>query len=149
MWSPASTVWTNRVASIAGEQVVAGAESFAKTPVVFGMPESMARALGYPDQPVSMQQIHDLIQNPDGWGSVGKPTWGSFKIAKTNPNSSTTGMSMLLMQAYTASAKGIDSAGMKGFEYQIVASGAKSTVALPTGWTSTAGYWVTRKDGSC
>ncbi|MCC6380651.1 MAG: prepilin-type N-terminal cleavage/methylation domain-containing protein [Burkholderiales bacterium] len=51
--------------------------------------------------------------------------------------------------AYTASAKGIDSAGMKGFEYQIVASGAKSTVALPTGWTSTAGCWVTRKDGSC
>lgn len=108
VWSPASTVWTNRVASIAGDQVVAGAESFAKTPVVFGMPESMASALGYPGQPVSLQQIHDLIQNPEGWGSIGKATWGSFKIAKTNPNSSTTGMSMLLMQAYSATGKAQD-----------------------------------------
>ncbi|MFV0432756.1 MAG: substrate-binding and vWA domain-containing protein [Leucobacter sp.] len=105
VWSPASTVWTDRVASISGEKVVAGAESFTKTPVVLGMPESMAKALGYPDKPISLQDIHDLIENPEGWGSVGKPIWGSFKIAKTNPNSSTTGLSMLLMQAYAAADK--------------------------------------------
>ena len=28
---------------------------------------------------------------PAGWGSVGKELWGSFKISKTNPNTSTTG----------------------------------------------------------
>ena len=50
---------------------------------------------------------------------------------------------------YTAKATGVASAGMTGFEYQIVASGAKSTTSLPTGWTTTAGCWVTRKDGSC
>ncbi|GAA2244173.1 substrate-binding and VWA domain-containing protein [Rarobacter faecitabidus] len=105
VWSPASTVWTERVASIAGEKVVAGAESFAKTPVVFGMPESMAKALGYPAKDIGIAQIHELIENPDGWGSVGKSLWGSFKIAKTNPNSSTTGLSTLLMQAYAASGK--------------------------------------------
>ena len=108
VWSPASTVWTDRVASIAGEMVVAGAESFTKTPVVFGMPESMAEALGYPDKPISLAQIHDLIESPDGWGAEGKPMWGSFKIAKTNPNSSTTGLSMLLMQSYAASGKATD-----------------------------------------
>lgn len=108
VWSPASTVWTDRVASIAGEQVVDGAESFAKTPIVLGMPESMANALGYPDKPISVAQVHDLVADPDGWGSVGKPMWGSFKIAKTNPNSSTTGLSTLLMQAYAASGKAKD-----------------------------------------
>lgn len=108
VWSPASTVWTDRVASIAGEKVVAGAESFAKTPVVFGMPESMAKALGYPGKDISITQIHDLIEDPDGWGAVGKSIWGSFKIAKTNPNSSTTGLSTLLMQAYAASGKAKD-----------------------------------------
>lgn len=108
VWSPASTVWTDRVASIAGAQVVAGAESFAKTPVVFGMPESMAKALGYPGTDISMAKIHDLIVDPNGWGSVGKSLWGSFKIAKTNPNSSTTGLSTLLMQAYAASGKTSD-----------------------------------------
>jgi type IV pilus assembly protein PilE len=50
---------------------------------------------------------------------------------------------------YTFKATGITAAGMKDFEYQIVASGAKTTVKLPSGWTSTAGCWVTRKDGSC
>lgn len=108
VWSPASTVWTDRVASIAGEKVVENAESFAKTPIVFGMPESMAKALGYPGKQIGIPEIHDLIASPDGWGAVGKPMWGSFKIAKTNPNSSTTGMSMLLMQAYAASGKSQD-----------------------------------------
>lgn len=108
VWSPASTVWTDRVASIAGEQVVAGAESFAKTPVVFGVPESMARALGYPAKPVSIAQIKGLIENPEGWGALGKSIWGSFKIAKTNPNTSTTGLSMLLMQSYAAAGKAKD-----------------------------------------
>ena len=51
--------------------------------------------------------------------------------------------------AYTATAKGKDSKGMKGFEYQIVASGAKKTSAVPTGWTTNDECWVTRKDGSC
>ncbi|GAA2525130.1 substrate-binding and vWA domain-containing protein [Rarobacter incanus] len=105
VWSPASTVWTDRVASIAGAQIVDGAESFTKTPVVFGIPESMAKALGYPDKKITMADIHDLIVDPQGWGSVGKSMWGSFKIAKTNPNTSTTGLSMLLMQAYAAAGK--------------------------------------------
>ena len=51
--------------------------------------------------------------------------------------------------AYTATATGKDSKGMKGFEYQIVASGAKKTSAVPTGWTSSDDCWVTKKDGSC
>ena len=108
IWSPASTVWTDRVASIAGEKVVAGAESFAKTPVVFGMPESMAKVLDYPAKPLGIKDLQALVANPEGWGSVGKPIWGSFKIAKTNPNSSTTGLSTILMQSYAASGKSAD-----------------------------------------
>lgn len=108
VWSPASTVWTDRVGSIAGEKVVAGAESFAKTPVVFGMPESMAKALDYPAKPLGIKDLQALVADPEGWGSVGKSIWGSFKIAKTNPNSSTTGLSTILMQSYAASGKSAD-----------------------------------------
>ena len=119
IWSPASTVWTDRVEA-AGNDGVAGAESFAKTPVVLGVPESMARALGYPGKPISLQDIAKLVADPNGWGSVGKPLWGSFKIAKTNPNTSTTGLSTILMQAYAASGKAkdlttADVAGAKDF----------------------------------
>jgi Ca-activated chloride channel family protein len=104
VWSPASTVWTDRVAA-AGNDAVAGAKSFTRTPVVLGVPESMAKALGYPKKPISLQDIAKLVADPKGWGSVGKPLWGSFKIAKTNPNTSTTGLSTILMQAYAASGK--------------------------------------------
>ncbi len=119
VWSPASTVWTDRVEA-AGNSAVTGAKSFARTPVVFGVPESMARALGYPQKPLSLQDIAALIANPQGWGSVGKPLWGSFKIAKTNPNTSTTGLSTILMQAYAAAGKSdnltqADVAGAKEF----------------------------------
>jgi Ca-activated chloride channel family protein len=105
VWSPASTIWTDRVAAAGSANVVAGAASFTSTPVVFGMPESMAKVLGYPDKQVSIKEIQKLIAAPDGWGSVGKGLWGSFKIAKNNPNTSTTGLSTILMQSYANSGK--------------------------------------------
>ena len=51
--------------------------------------------------------------------------------------------------AYTVKATGRAAAGMTGFEYQIVASGAKKTNSVPSGWTTASDCWVTRKDGSC
>ncbi|MEO8486783.1 MAG: type IV pilin protein [Betaproteobacteria bacterium] len=51
--------------------------------------------------------------------------------------------------AYTVKATGKSSAGMTGFEYQILASGAKKTNAVPSGWTAATDCWSTRKDGSC
>lgn len=105
IWSPASTVWTDRVAAAGSSNLVNGAESFARTPVVLGVPASMASALGYPKKAISLKTIENLITDSRGWGSVGKPLWGSFKIAKTNPNTSTTGLQMILMQAYAASGK--------------------------------------------
>jgi type IV pilus assembly protein PilE len=50
---------------------------------------------------------------------------------------------------YQVDATGKGSMGMSGFQYRIVASGAKTTVALPSGWTTTAGCWVTTKGGGC
>lgn len=105
VWSPASTIWTDRVNAVGSNNYLGKVESFAKTPVVFGMPESMAKALDYPNKPISMKKLEDLVSNKEGWGSVGKPLWGSFKVAKTNPNTSTTGLSVILMQSYANSGK--------------------------------------------
>lgn len=105
LWSPASTVWTDRVAAAASASLVGTPESFTRTPVVFGMPEPMATALGWPNKPLSITDLANLCQAPDGWGSVGKDVWGSFKISKTNPNTSTTGLSTILMQSYEATGK--------------------------------------------
>ncbi|WP_223231183.1 vWA domain-containing protein [Microbacterium jejuense] len=108
MWSPASTVWTERVAAAASPSLVGEPESFTHTPVVFGVPETMAKALGYPGTAIGIGDFERLCQDPQGWASVGKPLWGSFKISKTNPNTSTTGLSAILMQSYEAAGKTAD-----------------------------------------
>ncbi|WP_341955978.1 substrate-binding and VWA domain-containing protein [Microbacterium sp. LWH13-1.2] len=115
LWSPASTVWTDRVAAAASPGLVGEPKSFTRTPVVFGMPEPMATALGWPTTPISITDLENLCQDPAGWGSVGKDIWGAFKISKTNPNTSTTGLSTILMQSYeaTGKAEGLTSADVE------------------------------------
>jgi Ca-activated chloride channel family protein len=53
----------------------------------------MARALGWPDAAIGWSDLLKLANHPDGWGAKGHPEWGAFKLGKTNPNVSTTGLS--------------------------------------------------------
>lgn len=108
IWSPASSVWMDRVESAGNSGLISNKTDFTHTPLVFGVPESMAKALGYPEKPISYKDIEKYVADPNGWASLGKPLWGSFKIAKTNPNTSTTGLSAILGQAYAASGKSKD-----------------------------------------
>jgi len=110
IWSPASTSWVSQVAETSGEALVPNPQSFARTPVVFAMPEVMARTLGWPDEPIGLSDLHDLCLDPEGWGKFGGASalWGDFRIGKTNPNTSTTGLNTLLMQSYAASGKQAD-----------------------------------------
>lgn len=108
LWSPASSVWLERVTDAGNPQLLSEPTSFAWTPVVFGIPETMASTLGYPGKDISYKQLSEWIASSEGWGELGKPLWGSFKIAKTNPNTSTTGLSVLLTQAYANSGKTSD-----------------------------------------
>ncbi|MEP7208792.1 MAG: type IV pilin protein [Casimicrobiaceae bacterium] len=50
---------------------------------------------------------------------------------------------------YTATATGTAVGNMQAFAYTINQTGTKATTSLPGTWTSTAGCWVVRKDGSC
>lgn len=51
--------------------------------------------------------------------------------------------------AFTLTAKG--KGAMEGFSYTINQDGAKTTSALPSGWTTPSpnNCWATKKDGSC
>lgn len=107
IWSPASTTWTADVADSQGEALVPDPQSFATTPLVLAMPERMARTLGWPDKPISLQDIEELCTDPEGWSKFGggAATWGPFKLGKTTPMTSTSGLNTLLMQAYAATGK--------------------------------------------
>ncbi|MCK2241390.1 MULTISPECIES: substrate-binding domain-containing protein [unclassified Crossiella] len=101
-WSPAATTWLKvaqqrhlqcpgkptGVSPTADREAV----SLAKSPLVVGMPRPMAEALGWPDKPIGWRTLLELAQDPAGWAKYGHPEWGAFRLGKTNPNLSTSGL---------------------------------------------------------
>ena len=70
MWSPASTVWTERVAAAASPSLVGEPESFTHTPVVFGVPETMAQGARLARRPRSASPTSSsLCQTPRAGGA--------------------------------------------------------------------------------
>lgn len=97
IWSPASSAWgeiANERSRAADRASVVPADftSVAASPLVIAMPRPMAEALGWPEETLGWQDLADLASNNRGWGSVGHPEWGAFKLGKTNPNISTSGL---------------------------------------------------------
>jgi Ca-activated chloride channel family protein len=112
LWSPASTAWgavVNQRLSEAGQPGIANdSQRIMITPLVLAMPEPMAEALGWPETDIGWADILALAENPEGWGSVGHPEWGAFKLGKTNPNFSTSGLSATAAIYYAATGKTAD-----------------------------------------
>lgn len=109
VWSPAASSWgaivNQRRTADGHEAIVGDADPFMQTPLVIAMPEPMAEALGYPEQPVGWADLIRLAQDPQGWAAYGHPEWGPFRLGKTNPNFSTSGLSALIAQAYASAGK--------------------------------------------
>lgn len=107
IWSPASSAWgevLNQRLEDDGKEPMAAEDPtpFMLTPLVIAMPEPMAEALGWPDTPIGWSDILTLARDPQGWTSKGHPEWGPFRLGKTNPNFSTSGLSALIAQTYAA-----------------------------------------------
>ena len=75
------------------------------TPLVLGMPRPMAEAMGWPEADIGWSDILALASDPEGWGSLGHPEWGDFRLGKTNPNFSTSGLSATAAIYYAATGK--------------------------------------------
>jgi Ca-activated chloride channel homolog len=109
VWSPASSTWgqlVNHRLQEAGQQPIVGeARPFMLTPLVIAMPQPMAEALGWPDTPIGWEDVLALSRDPEGWAAQGRPEWGPFKLGKTNPHFSTSGLSALLAQYYASTGK--------------------------------------------
>ena len=113
IWSPAASSWgqiLNQRLADDGQPEMAPAKpvSFMLTPLVIGMPKPMADALGYPETPIGWADIAKLATSGEGWAAYGHPEWGGFKLGKTNPNFSTSGLNALIGQNYAAVGKDRD-----------------------------------------
>jgi Ca-activated chloride channel homolog len=132
VWSPASSAWVNLLTAdapaVAARLLPANLGSLFVSPLVIGMPTRMAKALGYPVKQIGWADILKLAQDPRGWSRYGHPEWGKFKLGKTNPTISTSGLHALIGAYYAApggadlSVTTVDSGPVKAFVRAIEAS---------------------------
>jgi len=80
----------------------------ASGPLVIAMPRPMAVAMGWPDRQIGWGDLFALAQDPTGWARFGHPEWGAFKLGKTNPNFSTSGLNALIGEYYAATGTSSD-----------------------------------------
>src|SRR6478672_2556960 len=97
-WSPAASTWLqllrhDRASHDRPDILAAENASVVSTPIVLAMPEPKAKALGWPQEAIGWSDLLNLANDPRGWASRGHPEWGAFKLGKTNPNVSTSGLS--------------------------------------------------------
>ncbi len=105
VWSPSNSLWISVVNFKADKTLLDKSPSLVNTPVVLAMWKPMAVALGWPNKPLGLSDIIALDNNAQGWGSLGHPEWGKFKYAHTNPDVSSTGLSIVTAEFYAAAGK--------------------------------------------
>ncbi|MFD9740907.1 substrate-binding domain-containing protein [Umezawaea sp. NPDC059074] len=101
VWSPAASVWLPLAKQRATPETQAlfpdeAGQSITTSPSTIAMPEPMARALGWPEAKVGWEDLATWSGDPHFWASKGHPEWGAFKLGKTNPNFSTSGINATL-----------------------------------------------------
>jgi len=114
VWSPAASSWTQLLrqkTTALDKPDLVGSDrlpSIANTPLVIAMPKPMAEALGWPDKPLGWADVLSLARDPKGWGGKGHAEWGAFKLGKTNPQFSTSGLNATIGTYFAATGRSSD-----------------------------------------
>jgi len=113
VWTPAATSWLRILKhdATSGDKLNLlpdEAPSLMQSPLVLAMPRPMAEALGWPNTPVGWADVLKLAQDPEGWGRYGHPEWGRFRLGKTSPVQSTSGLHALAAAYYAATGLSAD-----------------------------------------
>jgi Ca-activated chloride channel family protein len=115
VWSPASSAWVRLLqqrtvdTDRAGFKLVPGdPPRIAASPLVVAMPRPMAETLGWPNRQLGWADLLRLSRNRQGWGKFGHPEWGAFKLGKTNPNFSTSGLNATIGTFFAATGRTSD-----------------------------------------
>jgi Ca-activated chloride channel family protein len=113
VWAPAATSWLgilrqDLISRDITNLLPAETPSLMQSPLVLAMPKPMAQALGWPNTPVGWADVLKLAQDPQGWGRYGHPEWGRFRLGKTSPAQSTSGLHALVATYYAATGLSAD-----------------------------------------
>jgi Ca-activated chloride channel family protein len=95
VWLPASSSWVSMLRQEHDDWLPPPGEQppIAQSPQVIAMPDPIATALGWPDDPLGWRDIARYAADPAAWNeAVGGADVGDFKLGKTNPRLSTSGL---------------------------------------------------------
>src|SRR3989442_2650302 len=113
-WSPASPAWPvllrepRGARDAAGGLVPQGGPSLLQSPLVLAMPVPMAEALGWPNAEIGWSDVLALARDPRGWAARGHTEWGRFRLGKTDPRISTSGLHALVGAFFAATGRSAD-----------------------------------------
>ncbi|MEU3779074.1 substrate-binding domain-containing protein [Streptomyces sp900129855] len=105
VWAPAGSTWLSLARAEAkganAQQFPEQAESIVQSPLTIAMPKPMAEALNWPERRFTWKQLAEWAKNANGfWADHKKPEWGAFKLGKTNPRYSTSGLNATVAAFY-------------------------------------------------
>ena len=84
--SPASSTWLAQLnaewKTLTGQEapIASNAQQLFVTPIVVGMWDNMARAMGYPSQNLGWTEIIKATLDAKGWGAFGHSEWGRIPL---------------------------------------------------------------------
>jgi Ca-activated chloride channel family protein len=85
--------------------IAPASEPLVLSPIVIAIWKPMAEALGWPTKDIGWKDIIKVSKDPRGWGSVGHPEWGTFKLGHTHPEYSNSGLLAVLAEAFAGAGK--------------------------------------------
>jgi Ca-activated chloride channel family protein len=80
-------------------------EPLVLSPIVIAIWKPMAEALGWPAKDIGWRDIIKVSKDARGWGALGHPEWGAFKLGHTHPEYSNSGLLAVLAEAFAGAGK--------------------------------------------
>ncbi|NJL93550.1 MAG: VWA domain-containing protein [Anaerolineae bacterium] len=89
-WSPSNQVWVDELNQQWQDTqgiplITESCPGLLLVPIGIAMWRPMAEALGWPDEPISWEDITALARDPQGWASLGHPEWGELRYGHGHP----------------------------------------------------------------
>lgn len=118
VWWPAATTWLLRLSHVRPDLVPPVAQPIMQSPLVIAMLEPMATTLERASESLGWHDVLSLARDPEGWARFGK-TWGSFRLGKTTPHVSTSGLHAMIGLNNAAQAEAAPVAFLQGVESSV------------------------------
>ncbi|MRX43655.1 vWA domain-containing protein [Agromyces kandeliae] len=97
VWIPDARSWLGVAREAGGSaNVPAEGPSIGSSDIVLAMPEPLAAAIGWDEEPPTWAEVFETADDAAVWTDLDHPEWGEFKLGKTSPVIASSGEAAML-----------------------------------------------------